>query len=102
MGCDYVIVRMWRGWSDSNDASLYERHYQADVLPVLRQIAGFRGAHLLRRAIDDETVTFFDDLDAVRAFAGEDYEAAVLANAARRLLVRFDTRVLHFDVAVQI
>jgi heme-degrading monooxygenase HmoA len=97
---------MWRGWSDSNDASLYERHYQADVLPVLRQIAGFRGAHLLRRAIDDETefvsLTFFDDLDAVRAFAGEDYEAAVLANAARRLLVRFDTRVLHFDVAVQI
>ncbi len=97
---------MWRGWSDSNDASLYERHYQADVLPVLRQIAGFRGAHLLRRAIDDETefvsLTFFDDLDAVRAFAGEDYEAAVLANAARRLLVRFDTRALHFDVAVQI
>jgi hypothetical protein len=46
-------------------------------------------------------VTFFDTLDAVRGFAGDDYETAVVAEEARRVLVRFDDRVLHYDVAFE-
>jgi heme-degrading monooxygenase HmoA len=100
-----VIARFWRGWTRAVDAHHYDEHYRADVLPGLRQIAGFRGARLLQRVVDDETefvsVTFFDNLDAIRAFAGADHEVAVVADDARRVLVRFDDRVVHYEVSAE-
>jgi heme-degrading monooxygenase HmoA len=75
------------------------------VLPALRHIAGFRDARLLRRTVADETefvsLTFFDDIEAIRAFAGTDYETAVVADEARHVLVRFDDRVVHYDVSTE-
>ena len=41
---------------------------------------------------------WFDSMDAVRGFAGTDYEAAVVPDAARALLQRFDARSSHYDV----
>jgi heme-degrading monooxygenase HmoA len=99
-----MIARVWHGWTRTADAEHYDAHYRNDVLPELRRIAGFRGARLLRRAVADETefvsLTFFDDIEAVRAFAGTGYESAVVAETARRVLVRFDERVVHYDVSV--
>jgi heme-degrading monooxygenase HmoA len=101
-----VITRVWRGWAPADRAQQYERHYRCDVLPVLRGVAGFEGARLLRRTTGDETefvsLTFFDDLDAVRAFAGPDYETAVVAEEARELLVRFDDQVGHYETALEV
>jgi heme-degrading monooxygenase HmoA len=95
-----VIARVWTGWTRSDQADEYDRHYRAEVLGVLRQVPGFRGARLLRRAVGQETefvsLTFFEDLDAVRGFAGDDYETAVVAEQARRVLTRFDQRVRHY------
>jgi heme-degrading monooxygenase HmoA len=100
-----VITRVWRGWAPADRAREYEQHYRSEVLPVLRGVAGFEGATLLRRTTADETefvsLTFFDDLDAVRAFAGPDYETAVVADEARRVLVRFDDRVDHYEMAFE-
>ena len=100
-----MITRVWRGWAPADRAPEYERHYRSAVLPVLRGVAGFEGARLLRRTTDDETecvsLTFFDDLDAIRAFAGPDYEAAVVADEAREVLVRFDDHVGHYETAVE-
>jgi heme-degrading monooxygenase HmoA len=71
----------------------------------LRGVTGFHGAHLLRRRIGDETefvsLTVFDDLDAVRAFAGPDYETAVVADEARKVLVRFDDHVGHYETVFE-
>lgn len=62
-------------------------------------------ARLLRRTVVDETefvsLTFFDDLDAIRSFAGRDYETAVVADQAREVLIRFDERVRHFETAFE-
>ena len=44
------------------------------------------------------TIILFDSLDAVRAFAGEDYEVAVVPPTARRLLSKFDNRSAHYEV----
>ena len=67
-----------------------------------RKMSGFRGIDLLRRTVEDGvefvTIMRFDSLDAVRAFAGEDYEVAVVPEAARKLLTRFDARSAHYDV----
>jgi heme-degrading monooxygenase HmoA len=101
-----MIARMWRGWARTQDADHYEEHYRREVVPSLRQVAGFRGARLLRRASSGETefvsVTLFDDLDAIRAFAGADYEVAVVAEQARRVLARFDEGVTHYDVSIDV
>jgi heme-degrading monooxygenase HmoA len=96
-----VITRMWRGWTRSDDADRYTQHYRSEVLTTLRQIPGFRGARLLRRTLGEETefvsLTLFDDLDAIRSFAGPDYETAVVAGEARKVLIRFDEQVCHYE-----
>ena len=75
-----------------------------EVVATLRQVPGFRGA-LLRRTLGEETefvsLTFFDDLDAVRGFAGADYETAVVAEDARKVLIRFDERVGQYETAFE-
>ena len=99
-----MITRMWRGWARADQADRYERHYRSEVVATLRQVPGFRGARLLRRRVGEETefvsLTLFDDLDAVRGFAGADYETAVVAEDAREVLIRFDERVRHYETAV--
>jgi heme-degrading monooxygenase HmoA len=98
-----VITRMWRGWTRSTEAHRYDAHYRSEVLSTLRQVPGFQGARLLRRTIGDETefvsLTFFDDLDAIRSFAGPDHETAVIAEEACKVLIRFDERVCHYETA---
>lgn len=99
-----MITRMWRGWTRATEADRYERHYRSEVMETLRQVPGFRGARLLRRTVGEETefvsLTLFDDLDAVRSFAGPDYDTAVVAGEAREVLIRFDERVSHYETAV--
>jgi heme-degrading monooxygenase HmoA len=100
-----VITRMWRGWARSDQADRYQQHYRSQVMATLRQVPGFRGARLLRRTLGAETefvsLTFFDDLDAIRSFAGSDYERAVVAGEARKVLNRFDARVCHYETAFE-
>jgi heme-degrading monooxygenase HmoA len=100
-----VIARMWRGWTRTRDADRYERHYRSEVLATLRQVPGFSGARLLRREVGEETefvsLTYFDDLGAIRAFAGADYDTAVVGGEAKEVLVRYDARVRHYDLAFE-
>jgi heme-degrading monooxygenase HmoA len=96
-----MIARLWHGWTSERNASAYEALLRSEILPGIHRIAGFRGAELLRRDLPGEvefiTVTFFDDVEAVRAFAGEDYELAVVPAEARTLLSRFDERSAHYQ-----
>jgi heme-degrading monooxygenase HmoA len=98
-----MIARVWRGWARPEDADAYEAHYRSEVMDHLQGVDGFVEARLLRRPVGDEvelvSLTFFDDLDAVRRFAGPGYETAVVADAAREVLVRFDETVTHHDVS---
>jgi antibiotic biosynthesis monooxygenase (ABM) superfamily enzyme len=98
-----MITRMWRGWTAAANADAYERFLLDDLFPAMRDIAGFRGADVLRRPEDDEvafvTLTRFESLEAVRAFAGEDYDVPVLEPQALALLARYDERAEHFATA---
>jgi heme-degrading monooxygenase HmoA len=101
-----VIARTWRGWASAANAEDYQRHYEAEVAGHLQQVAGFCGGRLLRRQDGDEvaftSITFFASMDDVRAFAGEDPEQAVVEEAARRALTRWDERVTHHEVTVHL
>jgi antibiotic biosynthesis monooxygenase (ABM) superfamily enzyme len=64
-------------------------------------IPGFRGADVLRSDDGGEvgfvTLTRFDNIEAIRAFAGEDYEKAVIEPAARALLAHHDGWAQHYE-----
>ena len=101
-----MIARMWRGWAPPETAEDYQRHYESEVADHLRVVAGFHGARLLRQTDGSEvlftSITFFTSLDAVRDFAGENYEFAVVEDDARQALSRWDERVSHHEVAVDL
>jgi heme-degrading monooxygenase HmoA len=100
-----MIARIWHGWAVPEKADGYETLLRSEVLPSIHQIDGYRGAYVLRREdgehIEFVTVTLWESLEAVRAFAGADYEAAVVPPGARALLARFDERSRHFEVRAQ-
>jgi len=97
-----MIARIWRGWAPLATADDYQRHYETEVSEHLHAVSGFRGARLLRHEEGGEvmftSITFFTGLDAIRGFAADDYEAAVVEEAARRALSRWDERVSHHEV----
>ena len=101
-----MIARIWRGWAPLATADDYQRHYETGVSGQLQAVSGFRGARLLRREEGQEVVftsiTFFTSLDAIRGFAGDDYEVAVVEETARRALSRWDDRVTHHQVAAEL
>ena len=98
-----MISRIWRGWTSRENADAYQELLLSEILPGIetRGIKGFRGAHVLRRPSEDgvefATICWFDDWDAVREFAGEDYESAVVPPGARVLLSRYDERSAHYE-----
>jgi ubiquinone/menaquinone biosynthesis C-methylase UbiE/heme-degrading monooxygenase HmoA len=98
-----MIGRLWQGTCAPTDADAYEDHLRRATLPALRQIAGYEGGYVLRReaggGVDFLVLTLWVSLDAVRAFAGDDCELAVVPPEAERLLTHFDQRALHYDVA---
>lgn len=99
-----MISRIWHGWTKPENADAYEQLLQEEVFTWIqsREIPGYRGIQLFRRHLADEvefvTLMFFDSLDAVRAFAGEDYEVAVVPPEARALLSHFDARSQHYEL----
>lgn len=96
-----MITRIWHGYTKPENADAYEALLKSEILPGIHRIAGFQGATLLRRPKGPEvefvTLCYFDNLDSVRAFAGEDYEQCVVPPEARKLLAHFDQRSAHYD-----
>jgi heme-degrading monooxygenase HmoA len=97
-----MISRIWHGWTKLENADKYESLLRAEVLPGIHRIRGYTGAYLLRRdaannEIEFVTITQFTDIQAVRAFAGTDYERAVIAAGAGNFLSHYDDRVRHYE-----
>ena len=103
-----MIGRIWHGWTTPENADAYERLLQDEIFIGIagRQIPDYHGIHLLRRDLGDEvefvTIMWFDAIESARAFAGEDYEVAVVPPKARKLLARFDARSQHYEVKAHV
>jgi hypothetical protein len=100
-----MIVRMWRGQAKVENADAYERFVTTKVFAELPAIAGHRGAYLLKRPIEAGNevefiaVTLWESLAAIRGFAGDAIERAVVEPEARAVLSSFDDFVRHFELA---
>ena len=97
-----MIARVWRGWTKPDDADAYEHLLREVVYPALKGISGYHGGYILRQEHTDETefitVNLFESLDAVKAFAGPEYELPVFEPEARRLLSKVEPIARHYDV----
>ncbi|MGD8378784.1 MAG: antibiotic biosynthesis monooxygenase [Gammaproteobacteria bacterium] len=99
-----MITRIWHGWTAPDKADDYERLLRTDILPGIREQAGesFHGVQLLRQPGQDEvefvTIMWFDSLDGVRKFAGDNHERAVVPDRAQAVLSRYDDTVRHYEV----
>jgi heme-degrading monooxygenase HmoA len=103
-----MIARTWSGTVRTGDAERYADYVRATGFAAYGETPGNRGAWLLRR--DDHeagttefiTLSLWDTVDAIRAFAGDDIEAAVLYPEDERYLVDGGTQIRHFEVVDQI
>jgi len=99
-----MISRIWHGYTTPENADIYENLLQEEIFVGIgdRKIVGYQGIQLFRRNVADEvefiTVMWFDSVDAVKEFAGEDYEVCVVPDKARAILKRFDERSQHYEV----
>jgi mannose-6-phosphate isomerase-like protein (cupin superfamily) len=99
-----VIARRWTARAaGAEEADAYLAHFDGAVRPELEGTEGFLGATVERvrdgEAVEIVVVTRWESMDAIRAFAGEDVERAVVAPEARAVLSGFDDRVRHVELA---
>jgi hypothetical protein len=102
-----MISRIWHGWTTPLNADKYEALLREEIFTGIqnRHIHGLGSIQLLRRAVGKEiefvTIMVFDSLEAVREFAGEDYQAAVVPKEARKILAYFDERSHHYEIVTE-
>jgi heme-degrading monooxygenase HmoA len=97
-----MIARVWRGETTRENAESYYHHLTGNVMPKLHRIAGHRGAYVLRRDFDARVefvvITLWESMQAVREFAGNTPDVAVVEPDARAVLADFDEFVRHYTV----
>ncbi len=98
-----MIARRWSARATRDDAPRYARYFRETLTPHLRDLAGYRGATLMERALPDaieiQVITWWESMAAIRAFAGEDLSTAVVSDEARALLLHSDAHVEHAEVS---
>ena len=103
---DSAVARIWRGWTTVEDAEAYQRVVDGDVLPAIfeRSIPGLVGAHLMRadmvenEEVEFTTIMWFESLDSVKNFMGENYRRSHVPENAQAVLKRFDAEAKHFHI----
>ena len=97
-----MISRHWRGLAKAEQADAYVEHLQAHTFPAIRQLPGFVSASILRRSVPDGVefliVTNWTSLDAIRAFAGDHVETAVVPQMVQDMMLDYDRSVRHWNV----
>jgi len=100
-----MIGRIWHGWTAPHNAGKYESLLKEEIFSAIaeKEVSGYKRIQLFRRPLHNDEVEFvtimwFASWDAVKQFAGEDYERAYVPAAAREVLARFDERSQHYEI----
>jgi len=98
------IARIWRGYTSKQNADTFENVLINEAIPSIEKDkpAGYLGIELLRNELANEveftTIMWFANLEAVKAFAGSDYQKAHIDPKVAPLLLRYDAQVPHHQV----
>lgn len=99
-----MIARIWHGWTSFENANTYEKLLKNEIFPSIekRNIKGYKKISLLRCSLEKEvefiTIMVFDDLSAVKEFAGEEYEKSYVPQKAQKVLLRHDKTSQHYEI----
>lgn len=97
-----MITRMWHGRTDASAADAYSRFLQERAIPDYRATPGNQGAMVLRRndgAVEHfMTISYWESVDAIRAFAGTDVLRARYYPEDDGFLLEKEAEVVHYDI----
>lgn len=102
-----MISRIWHGYTTPQNAAAYEELLLTDIFHTIeaKKIAGYRGIQLLKRELNGgwefTTIMWFENIDSVKQFMGEDYETAYVLPQAQKLLLHYDQCSAHYDLVQQ-
>src|SRR5262245_16528350 len=101
-----MIARIWRCKVLHEKAPHYLKHFQESVFAEVNKLDGFREVRILQQdnasVVELTVISFWDSLEAIKAFAGENIEIAVVAPAAKAILLSFETTVTHHEVVLDL
>ncbi len=97
-----MIAGVWHGCTRPENADSYEAMLKPELLPGLSEVPGFKGSYFLRRMVGEEvefiTILLWESLDALKRFAGEDYEVSIIPEERRKYLSKHDEKAAHYEV----
>ena len=99
-----MLARIWHGWTSFENADTYESLLINEIFPSIksRNIKGYRKISLLRCPLEHEvefiTLMIFDNLNAVKEFAGEEFEKSYVPQKAQEVLSRHDNFSQHYEI----
>jgi heme-degrading monooxygenase HmoA len=97
-----MIARIWQGTVREADKDTYYEYLKATGLMEYAAVAGNRGVYTLRRVADGKAefllLTLWESWDAIKAFAGSDYEKAVYYPEDKKFLLALDPLVTHYEL----
>ena len=95
------VIRVWYGLAESKHADDYGNHVKNDIFPLFSKMRGNLGAKVLRRDVDEgvefAVITAWDSMEAIKEFAKDDIDMAVVAEVARPYFIRYDKHVSHLQ-----
>lgn len=99
-----MILRIWRGYTTKSNADMYEKLLTTEIIPGIEQkkIKGYKRIQVLRRELAEETefttIMWFESIQSVIDFVGEEYETVYVPEKARKVLSRFDNKSVHSEL----
>jgi heme-degrading monooxygenase HmoA len=100
-----MIARMWHGKVPASKAGAYREFLNARAIPDYQSVEGNLLVYILERnegvVTHFITLTFWKDIDSIRAFAGADVEAAKYYPEDKDFLIEFEPTVMHYEVVGQ-
>lgn len=97
-----MVARIWHGKTKADDYEAYTGFLRSVAIPDYEETEGFVKLTFLRRLEGQvahfDLITFWQDLEAIKNFAGADYEIAKYYPEDEGFLLEFEEKVTHHDV----
>ena len=97
-----MISRNWTGIAKKERAREYILHLQNDTFKKLEKIKGFLNSRILYRDMEEGTafliITEWESIEAIKKFAGEDYNLAVVPQLVKEMMIRYEHKVNHYQI----
>ncbi|MBS1915455.1 MAG: antibiotic biosynthesis monooxygenase [Bacteroidetes bacterium] len=103
-----MIARIWHGYTTKQNATVYEDLLKEEIFKSIanKKMTGYKGIQLLKKEKEDEcefiTIMWFENIENVKQFMGDEYEKAYVLPQAQKLLKKYDAYSAHYDLAHEI